>query len=83
MSQILKLELQDFSEFQPEIYSRRINKIRHIKHRLTEISKIRSVVRLTDMTLEKYPQSITMISFMFIRYDQIQEHFQIESTYLS
>ena len=83
MSRTPKLELQDFAEFQPEVYSRRIDKIRNIKHRLTEISKIRSVVCLTDLTLEKYPQSITMISFMFIRYDQIQEHFQKESTYLS
>ena len=70
MSQTLIIELQDFDEFQPKAYTKRTDEIQKIKQRLTEISKIRSLVSLIDLTLEKYPQSINMISFMFIRYDQ-------------
>ena len=52
--------------FQMKVYFGLNEKIRQRKIKLAEISKIGSFISMLDLLLEKYPQSLSMMAFMFI-----------------
>ena len=49
-----------------QVYSEFNKKIQKSKIRLKDISRISCSITLMDLLLEKYPQGITMLTFMFV-----------------